>query len=345
LPSSNETRNFVVFLLLLVPLTLSGVHGESGTQPLILIYCQDEHEYGAELSKILQADTRMDAETLVLSDPQLFRTMIYFPYVKVIVAVFNHDRNDGVNLDLETFFDEGGGLVGMGFAGWRSTTGNASMRVFPLNASHYVTGKYDRDRKVFTQQLYVDRTHEISEGVGNFTANAQKVIMRFNRTSGMRLPPVPKGKLTVLYRESTSHAPALVAYEERGVSVTFGCFDGNSVTRAPTYFRRFTDQQEFRTLFKNSVYWVWKNEHRYEGTLKKAREEFLREDEDLKGVRARTERSDRARQTFLLARSSGIVILMLVSIAIIWKICFSKGKEERLNQHGEELRSGEVDEP
>lgn len=298
----------------------------SQMRPLVLIYCQDRPSYGESLAQILEEDPRIDAETLVLSDADLFKHMLYFPNVKVVVYVSNEHRNEGLGGHLESFFSGGGGLVGMGFAGWQATTANASRTVFPLNATSYLSGKYDREKKAFTHNLYVDQKHAISEGLGNLTAYTQKIVMATDKESGALIPPTPTGKLTVVYREPGKNAPAVVAYEDSGVSVTFGGFAGDSIERAPTYYGLFTEQEEFRMLFTNSVRWVWENENRYDATLSESCHQFAAESADRAKVAEDAEAAGRRRANFQLARSLLVVALVTTGIAVVARTCFITGR-------------------
>jgi len=300
---------------------LAGQQGSDVTKPLLLVYSQGEPAYGQELADILSQDPRIDAQILVLTDPDLFRSMLYFPCVKAVLAVFNRDKDEELGEHLEHFFEGGGGMVGLGFAGWQTTTRDASETVFPLNASYYVVGGYNASAKAYMHSLCVDQAHPISQEVGNFTAYTHKVFMSFNKTSSQLLPVRPEGEVTVLYREPVLNAPAVVVYEAAGVSVTFGCFAGDSVERAPTYFGRFTSQEEFRKLLRNSIAWVWANERGYEGTRSSALTQFAKEAHEAEEIRAQAERSAKERQDLRLLRMVATAALAIVGVAAIYWKC------------------------
>jgi hypothetical protein len=253
--------------------------------------------------------------------------MLYFPHVKVVVYVPNEHRNEALGEHLEDFFAGGGGLVGMGFAGWQITTDNASRTVFPLNATSYLSGKYDRGVGAYNHYLYLDQDHEIVQGLGNFTAHTQKIIMTTAKGSGALIPPEPTGKLTVVYREPGKDAPAVVVYEDSGVSVTFGGFAGDSIERVPTYYGLFTSQEEFRTLFTNSVIWVWENEDRYDATLADACDQFAVGSADRSTVIEEAKAAENRRANFQMARSVVVVTLVIAGIAVVARACFITGKE------------------
>lgn len=313
-----------ILLLFLLVLPSSAAQGPGNeTRPLILIFCQKQPRYGEELARLLSEDPRIDAEILVLTSPDLFKTMLYFPYVKIVVTAFNQEQDGGLGPHLENFFSNGGGIIGMGYAGCRTTTGNASESIFALNASYCQTGRYDPHRKRFRQILHVDELHEINDGVGDYTALTKSVIMRLNITSNKLLPMTPQGETTVLYRETVHGAPAVVVHKGSGVSVTFACFAADDFERGPTYFGHFTQQEEFRKLFTNSVYWAWQNEHRFEDTLAWAYEKLSDEKTVIAAMRERAEQSKHREGNLWLLRSGIILVLAALAIAGVYHTCLS----------------------
>jgi len=325
-----------IVLGLLSASLLSAQQGSDITKPLLLVYSQGQPAYGQELADILSQDPRIDARILVLTDPDLFRSMLYFPSVKVVLAAFNRDEDEQLGEHLERFFEGGGGMVGLGFAGWQTTVREASETVFPLNASYYVVGQYNASGKAYMHHLYVDQAHPISQEVGNLTAYTHKVFMSFNKTSSQLLPVSPEGEVTVLYREPVYGAPAVVAYDAAGVSVTFGCFAGDSVERAPTYFGRFTGQEEFRKLLRNSIAWVWANERRYEETKSSALTQFAKDAEEAEEIRVQAGRSEQERQNMRWLRTAVTFVLAIVGVAVVyWKCLAPSPKGETIDERAD----------
>ena len=294
--------------------------GNALPRPLILIYSQGSQGYGEELGRIIESDNRMDARVLVISQADLFRSMLYFPYVKVVVAVFNHDRDEGLSTDLENYFAEGGGIIGMGFAGWRTTTRNASRDVFSLAANLYVTGKYNRALGTFTHALLTDIEHEISSDVGDFTAYTQRVIMRRNDTTGEILEP--GGEVSVLYRETSFDAPVIILREENGVCVTFGGFSGDDIVGVPTYFGHLTEQESFRRLFTNAVYYVYVNEGKFDETAQKATQWFAGKNDEMVETRSEAERSHVRHENLRMTRHVAAFSLAILFSVIVYRYFF-----------------------
>lgn len=319
-------------LLALTSQTVTYCSGSDDALPIVLIYSQGGLGYGNELAEMVRSDPRLDARVVVLSDPELFKSMIYFPYVKVVVGVFNADKDEALGEHIINFFEDGGGVVGLGFAGWRSTTGNASRDVFSINASYYLTGKYDPDTRTFVHKLVVEEENEINEGVGGFSAWTQRIIMHVDDDTGDLVPPWPEGQVTILYRESTRRAPALVLHSGTGVCVTFAGFTGDSIEGVPTYFGHFTTQEDFRQLFSNSVFHVWEEESRFDETVASWESESAEYESDLADMEEDIQRASENRQLMLYLRYISSAVIAVVAIALIYIYCFRAGRGD--SAHG-----------
>ncbi len=291
--------------------------------PLVLIYSQGNRGYGEELANIIRSDSRLEAEVIVLSDPELFRAMIYFPYVKVLVGVFNHDKDEGMGEHLKTFFDEGGGIIGMGFAGWQSTTRNASNDVFALNASYYLTGEYDRNSGTFSHTLNIDERNKINQDIGSFSIRTQRIIMHIDKETGELVPPGNENDVTVLYRESTRGAPALLVHESQGTCITFAGFTGDSIPDVPTYFGHFTSQEEFRILFSNSVLYAWNRENRYQDKSTQWESDSTDYEEEMMQVKDQVRRASENQKQILYLRYALVILAVGATLAMVYRYCFT----------------------
>jgi len=201
-----------IIILLIAAICLPSIRGLSdpATRPLILIYTPEQPGYGNALASMIAEDDRLDADILVLQSQDLFRSMIYLPYVKVIVvSLFKENPPQEWGEDINWFFGQGGGVVGLGFAGSCRATGNASRLAFPLFANESRAGSYDPRKKSFTITFVKGQPHEISEGLSDFSINAQKICLSWRVAERRYLPQKPdRGSWTVLYRDSAYGAPA-----------------------------------------------------------------------------------------------------------------------------------------
>ena len=119
--------------------------------PLILVFTPGQPAFGQELANIIREDGRLDAEIVVLTNEALFEAMLYLPRLKLVIVSLAEDFPRPSWDDMSWFFQEGGGMLGLGFAGSTTSTFNASTNAFPLFANDYKSGRYEPQRKRFVQ--------------------------------------------------------------------------------------------------------------------------------------------------------------------------------------------------
>jgi len=313
------------FLLLMIPVTVC----VERPKPLLLIFTPGQPGFGDVLAEMIGNDGRIDGNILVLHSEDLFEVMIRFPHVKLAVVSIAQEILIESSKSMLWFFDDGGGLVGLGYAGSSGSTGRASESVFPLFGNDYKSGKYDPQRKRFSQTFVRDEDHQISAGIGNFEAPAQRLILSTNLTTGNYLEKKPVGgEITVLYRDSVNSAPVLVAYRGNGTSVTFATYGGEDFERSFAYHGLFAKTDEFTTLFTNAVYWVWEGESRYESSYQMAIDYYS----DLRSIememREEAENLIQASRNSRAMRSIFTIALALIASAALYWLLLVRSKGE-----------------
>jgi hypothetical protein len=300
---------------------------EEGAKPILLIYSPKAPGYGSELKRLVDEDPAIDADVQVLESSDIFRVKAHFPNVKAMIIALSTGLNENLGPTLEWFFNEGGGLIGLGFAGMSAATHNASRYVFPVFGSSYVAGSYDPASKTFLINHVKDEADPMTEGVGDFVIADHKVILSYNGSSNTYLPRYPEiGDYKVLFREAKTGAPTMIKYEAKGVSVSFPCFAGDDFERSLAYFGRFTSTDEFRMLFTNALEWVWENENKYDGSMEKATQFFEAEDAELRNALQESRDLTRASRTDRNLRSILIIgIASVAAVAVYW-VAFLRGK-------------------
>ena len=312
---------------LVVLMTALSGRAAAEQKPLILIFAPDCPDYAHEIERIIQQIDGIQADTDVIESADAFRLLLFLPRVKLIVVVLSHDKNYQIGSLLEWFFDQGGGLLGIGFAASEKSVGNASREVFPIFGNNYRTGSYDRASKSFLMQHIKEEDDEISEGLGDFVAQDQKIILSFSVKNNSYAPRYPsKGEYKVLYREKTTGAPSIVKYEDNGVSVTFACFAGEDIERAVDYYGRFTGSPEFRKLLSNAVLWLWRNEKKYEASLQDSQAFYSSMDEHKKAVRDAALKRHRAEAASKVLRIALTIVLAVASIAVVYRFTFATAR-------------------
>lgn len=314
LPASPWSIPTCAFLLVLA---LGPCSWAAQPKPLLVIYCPSTPNYGQELARLIRQDGRMEAEIQTVESLDIFKTMLYLPNVKVaIVTLPISNKQSGLDSALEWFFSQGGGLVGIGFAGSESATGNASQTVFPIFGTGYRPGTLDPKTRKFNMSHAKEEDDEISNGIQDFTVPDHKLVLSFNPANNTYAPKSPAvGEYKVLFREKGSGAPSIVKYRNKGVSVTFASFGADDFPTGYNYFRRFTNTTEFRTLFTNAVSWVWNAESKYDASMAKAAEYYGESRRDLDRVKEEAQRIQRRSKDAKLFRT--IITLVVAGAACI----------------------------
>lgn len=302
---------------------------EVETRPLVLIFAPNAPAYGAHLKALLEEDPRIDGEIEVLESPEIFRVKMYFPNVKLAIVALSLDLNEGIGGTLEWYFSHGGGLVGLGFAGSKISTSNASANVFPVFGSAYVAGAYDPKNKAFAMDFLKAEEDEISNGLGDFRASNHKLVLSYNGSANAYLPRHPEGgHYKIVYTEAKTGAPAIVKYEKDGVSVTFACFGGDDIEKGANYFGKFADTTEFRQLFTNSAVWAWEHESKFEGSMSRFEAYHETAAAELASVLEEAEDLERASSQQRLLRTVVTIALAGVGVVLVYWATFIRSSPE-----------------
>jgi len=298
-------------------------------RPTILIFSPGSPGYARELGRIIKEDRRMDADVEVVDSPEIFELMLFYPDVKLAVVALGSSVNQKVGLALERFFSQGGGLVGLGFAGCAEATGRCSETVFPIFGTSYVNGKFEPKSRCFLITHEKVEEDDVSEGVGTFTAEDSKLILSTDVTRKQYVPRHPEeGTYKILFRDVETGAPTVVKYQNGGCSVTFASFVGEDQEGSIGYFGRFTQTEEFSTLFRNAVYWVWTNEKRYDALVSWTQDYRDRTIEQDRVRQEAEERERRERQAWVV-RSILVSALAAAGVALVFWATFRRKVEER----------------
>jgi len=215
-------------------------------RPTILVFSPGSPGYATELGRIIKEDERIDADVKVVDSAEIFELMLFYPNVKLAVVAVGSSVNQKVGLALERFFSQGGGLIGLGFAGSSEATGRCSEAVFPIFGTSYINGKFDPRSRCFLITHEKVEEDEVSEGVDTFTAEDSKLVLSTDVTKKHYLPRQPEeGTYKILFKDAETGAPTVVKYQNGGCSVTFASFVGEDQEGSFGYFGRFTETKEF----------------------------------------------------------------------------------------------------
>lgn len=291
-------------------------------RPLILIFSPAAPAYGHELQRILEEDGRFDAEVTVLTSSEAFNLMMHYPTVKVGIVALGGDANRNISSTLRWFFRQGGGLVGLGFAGSEASVDIASKEVFPIFGNSYKMGAFDMTTRSYATRQIRDEEDDISRGLADFTLSDQKLVLSVDPATKAYVARAPEeGEYKVLYRESTTGAPSVVKYQNGGYSVTFASFAGTD-DPGSSYFGHFAGSDEFRALFTNAVDWVWNAESKYSRSMAEA---LTYEDrmEQKRLIRQQADERDRNAERVWMMRAIVVAVLCVGAIGCVYRLFFT----------------------
>jgi hypothetical protein len=333
---------------------------QEDAKPVILLYHgpkvgeQDLRDLGEALADAIEADSRMagKAEIVLVGDQDLMNTLLYFPQVKCVVMALTTWELSASRIVPSTlwYFNEGGGIVGIGNAGHGDVTKTLNGSVFPLFANQYEqvqpvfycqnkdTGEMRMippgspprceatENRVLVRATFYNKAtdHEVASGVdAEFSMAAARYVIHKNTS---QTPPEyvfmkpEKGTYTKVYEDAQLGAPLVIVYEENGTSVTFAAGDQVSVREEDdTYFGTYVNDPNFRKLLQNAVHYVWNKETKYENAMARASEEFAKMEQEKKDLEQRVEDSQKSESTSKLLRS---VLLIVVGIGLIVAIAY-----------------------
>ncbi len=345
-------------------------------KPVILIYHgpkkgdQDLSLYGEALQDLIEADSRLSgkAEIVLVGNQDLMNTLLYFPQVKcVVVALTTWELNaERMVPALEWYFNQGGSIVGMGSVGHEDITLELNGTIFPIFGTSYQsvsptficrnteTGETrvveiprceeNEVREMVRRTFYVEADdHQITEGVADeFSLQDKRFVAHLNESTKEFTHLMPEeGDYTMVYEDQELGAPLVVVYERNGTSITFAGTDMISTKEEdPTHFSNFLQDENFRKILQNSIYYAWEQENKYEDSMAHAEEKFEQMEEEEKQLQEEVEESQQQEKSSSLMRSVLLIVVGVILIAIISYFCFIVPARER-DQEVEEAAEGE----
>ncbi len=353
----------VLVVLMACPVLIA----QDESKPVILLYHgpkvgeQDLHLYGQALADVINSDPRLKdkADIVLVGDQDLMNTLLYFPQVKcVVIALTTWELRATRIIDSTLwYFNQGGGIVGLGNAGNGDVTGELNATVFPLFGNQYYMVKPTFRKDPVTGRRIIERTttyikaadNEIIQGVADqFTLKDKRFVVHMNTSVSppKYVPMEPeKGKYTMLYKDKDLGAPLVVLYEENGTSVTFAGTDQISTHETDdTYFGNLLKDENFKKLLQNSVYYVWSHETKYEKAMASAKEQFTKMKQEQDQLMKKVQESQKKRKAARLTRAVLLIVVGIVLIAVISYYCFVIPARQRRAAESQESESQETEE-
>lgn len=316
-------------LLVFVSLLLLGGTLVSAQRAEVLIYSTAMTGFAQGISEVLKADLGDQYDFTVVNDSSVLRSLLPMPNVAcVILPVYVRQELSGLVDPLDTYFKEGGALIGFQGCCSQAQAEKLAQEVFPAFGN--ATGTPTMKNGIPVNQYIRDRA---LEGFGDLPDEFDLIGQFFTYPSNMSrklIEPEPvTGHRWVLYREGKSGAPLVIAYENdvgsRSISLT-GCFV-RSQESAKNYYGKLLASPDFVSLLEDSLLWTVRGSTRY-STFSEELDDLIKgQKEHLEALRAHAadvEGSRKGRRAALLTISW---LLGLGGVAVLIYVGFFRGPQ------------------
>jgi hypothetical protein len=302
----------------LLLLTTVAVFGESDTAPTIVIYSGVDSGFAEMMATLIEEDGRIDSEVKVLKSADLVALATTLPQTEcIIIYASNKAEDEGLGPSLITFFEQGGGLIGIKEITYEPSVGDLARDVFPTFANASVSKLNPREKRV---RNYVKAdSSEIAEGLPDSFELLSMGVYFSGDAAGdyMQIP----GDYGVPYRDGETGAPIVLTdqNEEGGRSVSLPGVWVVPSSRIDIYYGNVVADENFVGLFTNSVLWAAKGSTRFTEVtqdLDAKLEEARGKQDRLKEAAEQARKKENTRRTILLA---GVWAAGLLACAVIIK--------------------------
>jgi hypothetical protein len=304
----------LIFALIATPPVLS----ESPVEPTIIVYSGTDSGFAEMLAQLLLDDPRIESQVRIVTTPDIIALASSLPQTEcMIIYTGNKVEVEGLESNLISFFEQGGGLIGMRDICSVPAVGRIAIDVFPTYANGSVKQFNPRELRV-RNHTKGDST-EINEGLPDrFSLLSMGTYLSVD-SDGNYLPV--SGDFLVPFRDEQTGSPLIIANENDngGRSVAFPGVWVIPSSRVDIYYGNLVADENFVKLFTNSVLWAAKGSSRFPEVQKDLAEKI----EDAKGKQERLkEEAEQARkrentQRLLLLVGVWVVGLIICAVVVL----------------------------
>jgi len=251
--------------LFALTISLAGVAYAQGVKPTILVYSGTDPGFAKMMAEMITNDGRIDADVQVVLSSDILTLATVLPQTQcIVIYASNKAEIEGLHQPLESFFADGGGVIGMKEPCYVSSGQELAKDVFPTYANVSLLSNPRSRVRTYT----VDQRSEINSGLPDTFQLPSMGIYLCGDKKKQYLPHcearLPQGT-TILYRDQETGAPLVVAYQNENGGRSVG-FTGVSVVSSPRvdiYYGKLVSDQNFAKLFLNSVVWASQGSSRF----------------------------------------------------------------------------------
>ncbi len=259
---------------------------------------------------MIESDDRLTSRVMAVRSLEEVVLAAAMPATQCIVIYADHkDYVFGLESTLVPFFEEGGGLVGFTEACYEPSARGLATEVFPVfgnSSNKELTMKERRTRTYILQEQSI-----VSRGLpDSFRILSMGTYLSADRDGKhLRVP----GDYAVVYRDNATGCPLVITHQSAGGgrSVAFPGIMLAAVPRLDVYYGNLVLDENFVTLFTNSVVWAAENARikRVEEGLKQAMDEYESQLQQLK------EEAEDARRSRTTSRMLLLLLLWAAGLA------------------------------
>jgi len=289
----------------------------SNLTPIIAVYSPGLPEFGKMLASLIEADERIDAEVMILHTQDQVAQATALPTIACIVIYSDNMRQfDRLGAPLSTFFEAGGGLVGMTEICYVPSADGLAETVFPTYANASKKKSSPREKRVRT---YVrDEEAALEEGLPEHFDLVSMGTYYSSDANGdyLKMP----GEYSVAYRDEETSSPLVILHESDGGgrSVAMPGIWIVKAQRVDIYYGNLVKDENFQRLFTNSVLWA-AEARRYIDTAQHLDERLQGMKEEEERLKLDVERQRKRKATIRILSLGAIWVAGLVTCGVITK--------------------------
>lgn len=226
------------------------------TKPVIVVYTGEDEAFAAMLASLIEADGRMESEVEVAASREAVILASALPQTQCIVVYADNERElEGLEPRLLSFFERGGGLVGMKEACYVPSAGSLATMAFPTYANASVKESNPNSEKARREYVKYDDA-EISSGLPDRFPLPSMGQYFLGDVAGNYLGMAGTG--SVPFRDQQTGSPLVLTQQNSngGRSVAFPGIWVLSLSRVKTYYGNLVNDENFVKMFTNSVLWA-----------------------------------------------------------------------------------------
>jgi hypothetical protein len=249
-------------LLLLLTATLLTAVPAAAVEPTIVVYSGTDSGFAAILAELIENDTRINSQTRVVNSLDLITLATALPQTEAIIIYASSKAEiEGLDQALPSYFQQGGGLIGMREPCYVPSAPTLATEVFQVQANTSIRQLSPAEKRVRTYTT--QENTEINDGLPQtfellsmgtyYTGDAEGNYINIHQ------------EYTIPYKDQGTGSPLVLTYQNQqgGRTTAMPGVWAIPSARLDVYYGKIAAQPDFARLFTNIVLWTAKGSTRY----------------------------------------------------------------------------------